>query len=236
MSPCFRRSPRRAQRAMTLLEVIVSVAIVAMMALLIYGAFDSLARGRRGEALRADRARQGRQAIARMVREFSSAFLTGHQPLVVSQQTRITAFVGEDSTQFDRVDFASFAHRRLDRDAKESDQAEVGYAVVDDPAVDGKKDLIRREQTPIDLEPRRGGTTAVLAEDVESFELRYLDPLTGLWTDRWDTTQISGQPNRLPLEVSIKLTLKNAKDADPLKFETKLVLPMREPLTFGNAR
>ena len=71
------------------------------------------------------------------------------------------------------------APRRTERDAHESDQAEVGYFVVPDKDVPGKMDLVRREQTPIDFEPLKGGIVNVVAEDIEQFELRYLTRLRG---------------------------------------------------------
>lgn len=218
---------------MTLLEVLVSLGVLAMISLLIYGAFDSMSRGRRGEAMRSERARQGREAVERMQRELSSAFLSLHNPTNQALVTRATAFIGQHSAQFDRVDFTSFAHRRVERDTKESDQAEIGYFVVKDPNVDDKMDLVRREQAPIDLDPKRGGVVNVLAEDVESFELKYLDPLTGQWVETWDTTQLTAQLNRLPVEVKISLTLKGVKNSPPFKYTTKVILPIRDPLRFG---
>lgn len=226
----------RSRSAMTLLEVIVAVAVLAMISLLIYGSFDSMSRGKKGEAMRADRSRQGREAVARIVREVSSAFLSQHQPLIVALQTRTTIFRGDHSTTFDRLDFASFAHRRLERDARESDQAEIGYFVAPDPEVEGKMDLVRREQTPIDLEPRKGGVTNVLVEDVESFEIKYFDPVTGTWIENWDSTSQVAQFARMPLEVRVTLVLKGIKDGPPLKFQTKFMMPMQAPISFGVPR
>jgi general secretion pathway protein J len=218
---------------MTLLEVLVSLAILAMISLLIYGAFDSMSRGRKGEAARSERARQGREALLRMTRELSESFLSLHNPPVLSLLTRTTVFVGQNSTPFDRVDFTAFAHRRMTRDAKESDQCEVGYFASDDPEVSGKTDLARREQTPIDLDPLRGGVVNVLAENIEAFDIRYLDPLTGTWGDTWDTTQTYGQFNRLPLELKISLTMKGLPGNDATTFTTKVMQPMLKPLQFG---
>lgn len=227
---------RAAQRGMTLLEILVSIAILAMISLLIYGAFDSMSRGKKGEGMRADKARQGREAILRMSREFSSAFLSMHQPQQIGLQTRLTAFIAQNGSPFDRVDFAAFAHRRYEKEAKESDQCEVGYFVVADPDVSGKMDLVRREQTPMDIEPKKGGIVNVLAEDVELFDVRYLDPLTGSWVESWDTQQLTGQLNRLPLEIRITLTLKGVPNGTPSTFTTKLMVPMQQPLSFGIAR
>ncbi|MBX3215358.1 MAG: prepilin-type N-terminal cleavage/methylation domain-containing protein [Labilithrix sp.] len=228
-----RHERRRRARGMTLLEILVSLGVMAMISLLIYGAFDSLSRGRRGESLRSDRARQGRDAVERMARELQSAFLSMHTPTNQALVTRLTAFYGQNSSQYDRIDFASFAHRRIMKDAKESDQAEIGYFVVKDPEVEGKMDLARREQAPIDFDYKRGGVVNVIAEDVERFDLRYLDPLTGQWVESWDSTQVMGQFNRLPLEIRIELELKPVKNSPPFRYVTKVMMPMQLPLTFG---
>ena len=226
----------RPQRGMTLLEVLVSVTVMVMISLLIYGAFESMSRGKKAEVLRTDRSRQGREAVERIARELQGAFLSTHQPQSTSLQTRLTVFVGQNQGSLDRLDFASFAHRRVDKEAHESDQAEVGYFVVKDPDVQDKKDLVRREQTPVDTYPQRGGVVNVVAEDIEAFDLRYLDPLTGTWSDSWDSTQVSGQLSRMPLEVKITLTLKPVKNDPPYTFSTKVLIPIREPLSFGISR
>ena len=234
MSRRLRMRFRKAgSRGMTLLEILVSLGILGMISILIYGAFDSMARGKKGETLRVDRARQGREAVDRMAREMQSAFLTLHQPQNLSLVTRTTAFVAQSSRDFDRIDFAAFAHLRIDKEARESDQCEIGYFVVKDPNVPGKMDLVRREQTPIDLDPLRGGVVNLLAENVESLDIRYLDSMTGLWAETWDTTQISGQPGRLPLEVRISLTMKELKKEPAYVYTTKVFIPIREPLSFG---
>lgn len=220
---------------MTLVEVVVAVAILGMISLLLYGAFDALSRGKKGEAMRAERARQGREAMARIVREMSSAYLSMHQPLSVALLSNRTVFVAEMSTN-SRVDFTAFAHRRLTRDAPESDQAEIGYYVARDPEREDKLDLVRREQTPIDYEPKQGGVSAVLAEDVESFTIRYLDPISTQWLEAWNTSQVSGQPNRLPFEVHVKLVLKSVGNLPPLEFESKFMMQLTTPLSFATPR
>ncbi len=235
----LRRRARRglAARGMTLLEILVSLAILAMISILIYGAFDSMSRGKRGEALRAERSREGRDAVLRIAREMSAAYLSLHQPMTPALLTRNTAFVGQSSTPFDRVDFTAFAHRRTESGTHESDQSEVGYFVVRDPDKADKYDLVRREQTPIDIDPKRGGVVNVVAEDVESFDVRYLDPMTSQWLDTWDSTQgATGQGGRLPLEVEIKLSLNNVPSGVDHVFGTKIMIPMQQPLSFGIPR
>ncbi len=221
---------------MTLLEVLVSIAILAMIALLIYGAFDSVSRGKKAEEMRADRARQGREAMQRMVREISSAFLSMHQPPTTALLTRQTAFIAVAGSPYTRIDFSAFAHRRYERDAKESDESEIGYFVSDDPDVQDKHDLVRREQSPIDMYPGKGGVVNVVAENVDIFNVKFLDPTTGLWTERWDTTQTSGQPNRLPIEIRISLTMKAIPGAAAQTYVAKFMMPMQSPLNFGISR
>jgi general secretion pathway protein J len=231
-----RMRARRTARGMTLLEVLVSLAILAMMSLLIYGAFDSMSHGIKGEELRSERGREGRDGLLRISRELTSAFLSMHNPTNIALITRQTAFIGQHSSPFDRVDFAAFAHRRIVKGARESDQCEVGYSVAADPEAGDKMDLVRREQTPVDQDPVRGGVVSVLVENVELFSLKYLDAANGIWSDVWDTTLVNGQFNRLPLEIKIAITLKGRPGLDSTTFTTKIMMPMLSPLSFGIPR
>lgn len=226
----------RSARGMTLLEILVSLAVLAMIAMLIYGAFDSLGRGKKGESMRAERARQGRAAVLRITREVSAAFLSMHAPTIVAQNTRVTAFIAQSSMDYDRLDFTAFAHVATQAERPESDQSEIGYFVVSDPDKPEKKDLVRREQAPIDLDPKKGGVVNVLAEDVERFNLRFLDPLTGQWVETWDTTNAIQQGGRLPLAVEITLTLANVPPGIDKTFMTRATLPMQQPLSFAVPR
>ncbi len=216
-----------------MLEVLVALGILSLVAVLIHGVIDSLSRGRKAEGLRAERAHEGREAMARIVRDLSGAYLSQHVPALPALMVNRTAFVGRGSTVFDRIDFTAFAHFRTERDAHESDQAEVGYFAAKDPDVADKWDLVRREQPPIELEPLKGGIVNVVAENIDSFDLRYLDPLTSQWVETWDSTQVSGQPNRLPLEVKITLVLKGVGQGPNYSYTTKIFLPIQQPLSFG---
>jgi len=228
---------RRDSRGLTLLEVMVAVAILAMVSVLIYGAFDGLGRGKKGLARVNDRYHEGRAALNRVASEMASAFLSMHQPLTVAQIRRQTIFSATNGSPADRIDFTSFSHRRLTRDAHESDQNEISYFGSPDPNVSGKVDLARREAPLIDMEPKRGGEVNVLAEDIDLFDVKYLDPMTAQWLETWDTTQgATGQPNRLPLAVRITLVLKGGPDNKPVTFTTKMPLAMQQPLNFAVPR
>lgn len=225
---------RRAHRGFTLLEVMVSVGIISLVGTLIYGAFMGMNRSRTNMLHIGDRYQQGRQAIDRMSREISAAFMSAHvNYLQPTQVTRQTAFIGSDNATSDRVDFTAFAHVRLRRDAHESDQCELSYFAASDRAT-GNLDLVRRISTHIDADVTRGGTVQVLAENIDSFDIKYLDPATNEWVDSWDSTQPAAQLGRLPAQVWITLWLRDGPLGEPIKFETKATLAIQAPINFAN--
>jgi general secretion pathway protein J len=226
----------RHQRGVTLIEIMVSLGVIALIATLIYGALDGMARSREGLSRIGDRYHQGRTAVSRLTRELQSAFISAHVPTNLALLTRTTTFVGKDASKEDRIDFTTFAHRRLGRNAHESDQSELSYFIAPDPNVSGKSDLVRREDTHIDLEPDKGGTVLVVAEDVAEFDLRYYDPVSQLWTDSWDVSQANGQLGRLPSQVKVTLVLNHGPGDKPIKFSTKIPVQMQLPLQFAVPR
>lgn len=229
---------RAAQRGLTLLEVLVSIGILAMVGSLVYGALDGMQRSRTGIERIGDRYHQGRQALARISRELQSAFISLHMPAQPTFAARQTVFIGTDSGESDRIDFASFSHRRLLRNVHESDQNELSYFMGRDPDRSDKYDLLRREQKEIDLEPTRGGVVNVLCEDVTGFDVEYLEPSTDTWLSSWDSTQMTstGQYMRLPLQVRVRLTLRGGEGDRPIKLMTKVSLGMQTPLNFAIPR
>ncbi|HVY48695.1 MAG TPA: prepilin-type N-terminal cleavage/methylation domain-containing protein [Minicystis sp.] len=232
---CRSLSGRRA-RGMTLLEVLISVGILALVATLIYGAFDGMQRSRASLSTVDERYHQGRQALSRISRELESAFLSLHMPPIVTNSLHTTVFVGTDSNPYDRIDFCSFSHRRLGRDAHESDQNELSYFASRDPDRPDKTDLGRREQKEIDNDPQHGGVVNVAAEDIESFDLTYLDPITGEWLPQWDSTQLTAQMNRLPLQVKVALVLKGGPGGKPIPMATKAPVSILTAISFGIPR
>jgi general secretion pathway protein J len=230
------RVRRARQRGLTLLEVLISVGILTLVASLIYGAFDGMARSRAGLERMDERYHQGRQALSRMTKEFGSAFLSLHQPPVITNSVHTTVFIGTDGGSQDRVDFCSFSHTRLGRDVHESDQNELSYFVSHDPDHPGKVDLGRREQKEIDNDPQHGGVVNVVAEDITTFDLQYMDPISGTWIPQWDSTQVTAQMNRLPLQIKITLILKGGPANLPITMMTKAPVALLTAVSFGIPR
>jgi len=230
---------RSASRGFTLIELLIAISILAMLSLIIYGAFASMRKTKTGLERLSDRYREGRVAMARITRDLQSAYISSHLPLNASLAVVKTAFSGKGGTPADRLDFNSFSNVRRDQNSHVSDQAEISYYGSQNPDETNVTDLVRRISEYPDVEPAKGGRVEVLCTDIELFELEYLDPQTGMWTETWDTTQAAGQPNRLPLQVRVTLVLKGGRrpkgdsDRGSLRFQTQVVLPMQNALNFA---
>lgn len=233
LPPCPRK-PRA--RGLTLLEVMVAVAVLSMVGVLIYGAAFGLTRSKTVVGHDNARYREGRAALRRINDELSAAFISSHQPISLALAVRTTIFAATNSSPADRLDFTAFSHIRVARDAHESDQAEISYFGSPDPDVSGKVDLARREQPIIDIDPRRGGQVNVLAEDIDLFDLRYLDPVSGMWQDTWDTTQATGQIGRLPLQIKVTLVLRDGPAGKNISFVSRVQPQMTTALNFAVPR
>jgi general secretion pathway protein J len=230
---------RASVRGFTLLELLIAIAILASISLIIYGAFAGMKNTRDGLQRVSDRYREGRIAMSRISQELQSAYLSAHMPINAQLAVVQTAFIGTRGTPADRVDFNSFAYRRLDRDAHESDQAEISYFGASDPKKEGVTDLVRRVSPRLDLDPQKGGRVEVLATDIDLFDLQYLDALTGQWTETWDTRQALGQSGRVPLQIRILLVLNGGQRSaagrgrETVRLISKVALPIQKPLTFA---
>jgi general secretion pathway protein J len=219
--------------------VLVAIAVLASLSALLFGAFSGLKRTKDGVERVNDRQREARLAMARMARELQMAYLSAHEPVTPTRPVQKTIFKGVSGMPGDRIDFAAFAHNRLDRDARESDQCEISYFLAPNPDKPGEVDLLRRESPIIDLYPEKGGRVEVLATDVDLFDLTFLEPQTIQWLETWDSTQATGQLGRLPTEVSITLVLNGGRrsartrEQAPIRLVTKVQLPIQRALTFA---
>ena len=225
-------------RGMTLIELLVAMAILAFISILVFASIDGMRRSREGVDRISSRYREGRLAMARMTRELQSAYISVHAPIDESLHVVKSSFVGEAGSPASRIDFNSFSHRRLKADARESDQVEISYFGSEDPDQGGVIDLARRVARP-DAEPRKGGKVEVLATDIDLFDLKYLDPLTGQWREEWDSTSVVGEKGRMPAQVKITLVLNGASRSraegsrGKIRLVTKIPIMIQDPLNFA---
>ncbi len=225
-----RRSRRASTRGLTLVELLVAMSILAFISIMMYTAVEGMRRSREGVERISDRYREGRMAMSRMVRELGAAYLSEHAPIQPSLRAVRNIFKAERGSPASRVDFSSFANRRLQTDVCETDQMEVSYFGSEDPEAKGKIDLARRVSGRVDDKPIEGGRVDVLATDIDLFLLEYLDPLTGKWREEWDSSSTIAQRGRLPLQVKIVLVLNGGSRNSSTGTRSKLRLVTKMPI------
>jgi general secretion pathway protein J len=209
--------PARSRQGMTMIEIMVAMAILSIMTALLYSGFIQTSHNKKRVEDDLERSHEITSGIARMAEELSMAYVSQQTNRVNPLSTLhpvMTAFIAKEHGSGSRIDFCAFSHRRLYRNAHESDQNEVSYFLTHENK-SGEQVLARREQRRIDDDPEKGGISQILIRNVRSFSLSFLDPATTMWTQTWDTTQSSGQPNRLPSQAKILVTVPNLSGRGP---------------------
>jgi len=223
------------KRGFTLLEVILAVAVLAVVGTMVYGGFSQTALNKARVEEDVEHSRIVHMALERMARELTMAFVSTHANPSLDLRVVETAFIGKNNGKDDRVDFTSFSHRRLYRNARESDQNEISYFVTQHPDDRDVQVLARREQNRIDEDPRRGGKSQILVENIEEFNLEYFDPLLSDWVQAWDTEDVLAQPNRLPTQIRILLSVKDPRRrGETQTFGTRVTIPLTYALNHAN--
>ncbi|HTP51073.1 MAG TPA: prepilin-type N-terminal cleavage/methylation domain-containing protein [Anaeromyxobacteraceae bacterium] len=218
----------RSHRGFTLIEVMIAIAITAVVAAMTLGAFQRAHALRLAVEEQDERVSGARTALSRMSREVSAAFVSEHYDRRRFRD-RPTLFKGRDAGDRDSLLFASMAHVRGVRDAKESDQMVVEYSVEADPDLPGEYALFRREKIRIDDEADRGGSKALLLRHVTGFDVTYWDWQKQEWARDWSTAP--GERLLLPTRVRMKLTLR-FPDGRERSFETQARIAIIRPLDF----
>jgi general secretion pathway protein J len=226
-----RTAPKTA--GMSLVEVLVAMTIFAILATLLYNGFQQTARVKERVESALEREHEIRSGIDRIAQELATAYVSSQRNINESLRTMMTGFVAKEEGSSTRVNFSSFSHRRLYRNAHESDQNELSYFVTQDPERNGQQVLARREQRRVDEDLEKGGQSQILISNVRGFELQFFDPLTKEWSTTWDTTQTASQPNRLPLQAKVNVTVPNlsGRGSDQV-FGTRTFFPNTYALNF----
>lgn len=215
---------------MTLIEVLIAVSIVIVISTIGWASVEDAIELNDILAENDESTRAARVAMGRLRRELQLAYLTPNQ------NTRLrywTVFVGEDNDP-DELWFATLAHKRLYKDSKESDQAEITVFAERAPRDQGVGEVLyHRESHRIDEEPDEGGRVHPLAFNVRSFNLRYLDGQINEWKDLW-SSENAEFGYRLPRAVEIGLVLLKKDEDDrydrEVPFLTTVMLEYADPV------
>jgi len=218
----------RADRGVTLIEIMIAVAITAVIGVMAMGAFQRTYAAKELTEAQDERFSSAQVALSRMSRELTQAFLSDHYSKRLREP--LTLFRGKDVGDRDELLFTTMSHARLTRDAKESDQSVVEYTVGPDPDRPGENALFRREKAHIDDDPEHGGTKEIVCEHVASFDVQYWDWKRQEWAREWITNSADHQ-NILPTRVKVHLGLK-MPDGKERTFETQARVAIIRPLSF----
>ena len=228
-----------ANRAFTLIEVVISS---ALMALILVSAYLCLSAGVAGKNIvepRADIFQTVRVTLALL-----TADLRGACPLPGD-----SAFLGMKrmvgDTEADNLDFAT--HNYTPRHAREGDFCETSYYVQQDPQ-SGHFSLWRRRNPTLAPDPMSGGSQEEIAQDIIGVRYEYSDGED--WYDTWGEVEGKAkaansqiQPSNLEgLPQAVRITLmmdsnpKSKKDSTtgeriiepPLVFQTVVQLNLAE--------
>ena len=211
--------PRRPE-GFTLMEVVIALAITAGMGVMTLGAFRQVDRAHEISQDQGDRYAGARLALSRLSREVSMAFISEHYDHNRFTRERPTLFLGKE----DDLLFCTFAHQRLARDARESDQSVVEYTLEPDPEHSGQSALYRREKVRFDEEPDRGGKKDLVADHLSSLRFEYWDPKKNDFVREWSTRSVD-HPSDLPTRVRFELEIVLADGRkEKLSTETRIAL------------
>ena len=162
-------------------------AILALVSVLIYGAFDGMSRGKKSLG-RVERslppgARRARAHDAASSRAPSSR-CTSRSPQRADPAAHHLRRHERLARRSRRLHLVLAPPPRAGRARERSERALATSLAGSRTA--GKMDLVRREATMIDLEPKQGRRRQRARRGHRAFELAYLDPITGQWTETWD--------------------------------------------------
>lgn len=132
------------------------------------------------------------------------------------EQKLLTQFIGTEN----RLDFTSLNYTRIRQDDPSSDQQEVGYFLRNCRSrYDKKKSsscLWRRVDSILDDDVTKGGTEAVLLENIVRFELRYIGPGRETdWVDVWKSDKGGDASSKDNFPYAVELTLETHDKGDP---------------------
>jgi general secretion pathway protein J len=164
-------------RAFTLIEIMIAMVLLALMGVLMMTSISSSIRAKDTVEDISQRILEIRQAMSRMAREISMAYLSKNfNPL---EPTYMTQFKGYENKLY----FSAFGHLVQQKDAKESEQQVIGFFIGQDKK--GKPALMRKVEANLSLDVEKGGKVQVLCPNVKKIEFSYYDPDIKKWQSTW---------------------------------------------------
>lgn len=196
-------------RGFSLIEVLVAAALLALMGALIISMLSSSINIKNDVEKKSQRYHVIRQALSKMARDISSAFIS-KQFLVGTEA--LTQFNGSEH----ELVFSSFGHVVRKKNAQESDQQTLRFFLGKDERL-GSNSLLRTYHPSLDTQ----GSKAIkqtLCREIISITFSYFNERKGVFVPVWDTSSTQGETAErtgargvesytlLPSRVRIKLS------------------------------
>lgn len=217
----------RAQRGLTLLEIMIALAIMGLMMALTWSSISNTSRAKRSSEIIEQRNHEIRVALGQVVNDFESAYLSANEDQNASY--RRTLFVGKKSGKVSEMRFSTLNHRVLSADANESEQTALSYEAMTDRQERSQTNWIRREQRRLSNEnpDEEPAEYDILVRDIEEVVFEFWDWKNGEWKDRWDSTSADAERGKLPSRVRITLKAKTPR-GDVATYSTQARILMQE--------
>lgn len=201
----------------TLLEVLLAVSILAIISTVIYSSlFNSL------DAMDRTRLKMDHYELIRMAFSLMEMDIQGAYS---SPYTDYYGFQGKneenDGYPADKLTFISTTHKRMMRNAPETDLCEVEYFLLIPDDDEQLPKLYRRTDPTPDKEPESGGTSWEILDNIKGFDIQYYDNLE--WLEQWD---VVGKYALLPQAVKITLIMV-LEDGSEQEFTDWITVPLR---------
>ena len=157
----------------------------------------------------------------------AAAAVTGTATAEVQTRPRpITFFIGQDRGERDEVRFTTLSNIRLFKNAKQSDQAKVSYSAQPSPEDSQIINLVRTFSPHLDDQNTVEGTSYVIAENIQEFNVEYYDLRKQEWGRTWNSETIDWK-DRLPRAVRITISFpdpENDRESIVLRTATMIAL------------
>ncbi len=208
----------------TLIEVMIAIVITSVVLGMVYSSFQAVMDTRERVSESTNSNMTARLVLSRLAREIESAYIV-QRPENAPPESRYTFFDGSESAVEGhlaaKLSFTTFAHTKRALDADESDQSVIAYECEMLPTDDGEGQqlaLIRREWrrvAPPGETQFYDPVPVSLAEGIEGFKLRFLEPEGGDWTELWnseDTRTLDALPGAVEITLSFDDGRGNVRD------------------------
>lgn len=225
---------RKAQKGFSLIEIMIAATLLVMMGTMLFSTINSSLNAKTLVEDISLRHQLARQALSRMAREISMAYLSKHYNK--NDPAYVTQFKGYS----DRLYFSAFGNLVTQKDQKQSDQQVLGYFLAKDK--NGNDALYRQYHPNLSLDVEKGEMKQILLRNTVKLEFLYYDDKNDKWEDKWiidplnvieDDKDKNNEERkkslRLPSLVKITLTIKMPSEQN-MKWTTITEIQTNKPV------